>query len=1495
MKKILVLVILLLITVNVFSQIKIGADGAGHATGNYPWYIAGEGKGLSFPLADTNARNAILPNYLQNGQFIYTVADSSMWRLDSTQSPVWVLQWRGSLYNTFWNTLGNFGTNPTINYLGTNDAQPLVFKVNGQLSGYIGLNRNTFFGNQSPPLESVGIQNVTVGDQIMINANGANNNTLVGHAAGIEIRTGGENTGMGFGVFNAMVDGSYNTASGFDALHNNISGIGNLSEGYHSGYGSIGNYNIFSGPLSGSTQINGDSNIYIGYNVQPPFSTTANNQLNIGNWVTAYNNRLNLGIQNNSLVAVNTDSLNTPPQNFAGQDNNLTLHRYPLSSIASNILPDGLVGQVNYYTKDNTYLQQAGDLLNAGKFVYTDAQLSAMENVFVSQATAFSTYQRFAHGGVSGAGNDQFQANNDTIPNLATATNSFSYDSVAHQINSTFNTGSYIGIITPSKLSNYTISATISAHNNADNDRVGLVAAYVNDYSRMVKNNALGLNPLSFTWPINVTDTLIPFQHTISVYRNRNGSALAYYVIYDAGLISEKLLFDGTSMLSYTPTTNWQSDTTECQLQVVRVGNVIKVFTTEFADNPSGGQGSLGHEIDINLLSDTALTKFLGATQFGFTSESQAFSYWQNLSFTDNSQYIYDLRNGNVYTPNTTGVYTVNDTLSTFTSIGIRRYWYNPYFGTFGYINPDSSYYVISNKDTLSAFAQIDTSINISFLPSYLNNQFSYNENSCIQTNTLIYKGNQYAIFISDSAYPIIAKRPYPDGQWQTYSFGTSFGTQLGDLHNFFSMGFDSLGFIHILGNMHDAKMNYCVSNAAESILSGFTFKFPLVDSATESSVTYPRLFNDTSHNLYLHYRQGTSGNGNTYLDKYTVRTGTWSRVSQVTSGGGTNNFYENGMFFDKKNRLHVSGVWRLTTSANSNKDLSYFYSDNGGVTFKSIGGNTYTLPITDATSLPIQPSDTAVGLINQAGMDVDTLGRVHIVNWWNNSGNTQIRQWYMATDTSTFFTTRYLTSWAGGIYNLNIATLNGAITRPIVFSYNGSTYALYTQHFNLPTQKSGITVKDITPEHTLRTFNITGTNLINWEAATPNHDNVNQGWVSLLMTTLPATIQPSTFSSVSQYWDKYGAAIFTLKIESLKNYTSLDTTGVLQQLRSGFFSKNSSDSVNLVRSNPLPITGNLINTGTIACGGAITAGGAITTNNNGGMGMVLNVVNTAGTEDQRFQRQSLDRWIWRMDATAEASTAYGSDLNLISRNVDGSIRSTVLFVKRSTGSVFIGSPSLADTTYMLSVNGTIKEKGGFYLLGSSSGLVSILPQAAAGTYNFNLPITAGTAGQVLTSQAGGSTAMTWSNVLTGVSVTSPMSNILALNITGGNTVTASQVASAAGTVLANMTGSTANAVYTAANLISTAVSYGVSVPTTGGTVNLVNNSNTIIEPTGSLVSLTIVFPATPVSGDRVIITFNQAITTVTYNGNGNTVAGQIISPIIGMQKLYTFSSGVWH
>lgn len=61
-----------------------------------------------------------------------------------------------------------------------------------------------------------------------------------------------------------------------------------------------------------------------------------------------------------------------------------------------------------------------------------------------------------------------------------------------------------------------------------------------------------------------------------------------------------------------------------------------------------------------------------------------------------------------------------------------------------------------------------------------------------------------------------------------------------------------------------------------------------------------------------------------------------------------------------------------------------------------------------------------------------------------------------------------------------------------------------------------------------------------------------------------------------------------------------------------------------------------------------------------------------------------------------------------------------------------------------LGLTGTTLGSLGFS--GNTSGLITIKGQAVADTYNFNLPTTAGTSGQVLTTQGGGASPMIWTN-----------------------------------------------------------------------------------------------------------------------------------------------------
>lgn len=80
-----------------------------------------------------------------------------------------------------------------------------------------------------------------------------------------------------------------------------------------------------------------------------------------------------------------------------------------------------------------------------------------------------------------------------------------------------------------------------------------------------------------------------------------------------------------------------------------------------------------------------------------------------------------------------------------------------------------------------------------------------------------------------------------------------------------------------------------------------------------------------------------------------------------------------------------------------------------------------------------------------------------------------------------------------------------------------------------------------------------------------------------------------------------------------------------------------------------------------------------------------------------------------------------------------------------------VGGRTLATEAMRLSTTSLTLNKGWGILnfSGSSSGVVTIQPQAAAGTFNFNLPTTAGTSGQALLSGGGSASPMTWGNVLT--------------------------------------------------------------------------------------------------------------------------------------------------
>jgi hypothetical protein len=168
-----------------------------------------------------------------------------------------------------WLTTGNSGTNPSTNFLGTTDAEPLVFRVNNLKSGLIDYNSfpgNTGFGYQTLNANT-GNYNCAFGFQALSKNTYGYNNTATGYQS-LASNTGGYyNVAAGTYALYSNIDGSSNIASGYAALFNNTSGVNNIASGYGALYSNttgfsniaLGAAALYSATTSGHQIAIGDS------------------------------------------------------------------------------------------------------------------------------------------------------------------------------------------------------------------------------------------------------------------------------------------------------------------------------------------------------------------------------------------------------------------------------------------------------------------------------------------------------------------------------------------------------------------------------------------------------------------------------------------------------------------------------------------------------------------------------------------------------------------------------------------------------------------------------------------------------------------------------------------------------------------------------------------------------------------------------------------------------------------------------------------------------------------------------------------------------------------------------------------------------------------------------------------------------------------------------------------------------------------------------------
>lgn len=168
-----------------------------------------------------------------------------------------------------WSLIGNAGTDPSINFIGTTDNQPLLFKVNNGISGMIGTtsNYNTSLGVLTLPGSSTGIKNTALGGMTLgLNTTGYNN-TAIGYASLYHNKSGHDNVAVGWAsqgwdsssIGNTSVGsqsmnqatsvqhlgGSYNTALGMGALSDNWNNNYNIGIGKNAGIASTGSNTFY--------------------------------------------------------------------------------------------------------------------------------------------------------------------------------------------------------------------------------------------------------------------------------------------------------------------------------------------------------------------------------------------------------------------------------------------------------------------------------------------------------------------------------------------------------------------------------------------------------------------------------------------------------------------------------------------------------------------------------------------------------------------------------------------------------------------------------------------------------------------------------------------------------------------------------------------------------------------------------------------------------------------------------------------------------------------------------------------------------------------------------------------------------------------------------------------------------------------------------------------------------------------------------------------------
>ncbi len=272
--------------------------------------------------------------------------------------------------------------------------------------------------------------------------------------------------------------------------------------------------------------------------------------------------------------------------------------------------------------------------------------------------------------------------------------------------------------------------------------------------------------------------------------------------------------------------------------------------------------------------------------------------------------------------------------------------------------------------------------------------RYNLESTSFTRQNLVSIGSTQYVAFYNPGTNLVVGRRLPGTTTWETNE--TNFKpNDPTDGHDIISIGIGSDGVLHASWGMHgDSPFHYARSapwslTLVATNMTGF-----------EHSVTYPQFINMPNGDLLYLFREGTSGNGDTYINHYSSVTHAWTNQTLGTSqapfirasgpGSATNaNAYPNYAGFDSQTNLHLTWTWREDASSiDWNHDECYARSPDFGATWRTWSNMSYTLPITKDTAQIVWPVPLNSQLMNQCGQTIDTNDRPVIATWWAPQGS---------------------------------------------------------------------------------------------------------------------------------------------------------------------------------------------------------------------------------------------------------------------------------------------------------------------------------------------------------------------------------------------------------------------------------------------------------------------------------------------------------------------------